>query len=86
MPSGAFTSPETLKQSLRSLDAELTRIEAELTASVNDPNSPIQTRQQDGATLRGVQAARQRMNVPQSGAAQDQPAPSGNLKQKYGLE
>ncbi|MEM8539748.1 MAG: hypothetical protein AAGF25_02230 [Pseudomonadota bacterium] len=88
LPRGPFTAPDTLKQALTSLDAELARIESELSVSVNNPNTPIQLRQQDATTLRGVRAARQRMAVPQSGDVGSATASQGgaDLKSKYGLE
>ncbi len=64
VPRGALTAPDTLKQSLRSLDRELARIEREAQAGTDDPRAPIEQRQADTATLRSVRAARARLGVP----------------------
>lgn len=64
VPRGAMTAPDTLRQSLVSLDQELARIEAEAMAGMNDPNSPVKQRQADAATIRSVRAARARLGVP----------------------
>jgi len=78
VPRGAFTAPDTLKQSLRSLDRELARIETEMQESISKPGTPVETRQADTATLRSVRAARQRLSVGDGGGS--------SLKDKYGLE
>lgn len=80
LPRGALTSDGTLKSALRSLDAELARIERDLTSAMSNPNTPVAQRQADMQTLRGVQAARARLGVPETGS------PRNDLKDKYGLE
>lgn len=87
LPRGAFTSPEMLRQSVTALDRELARMETDLSASANNPNTPIQQRQQDAQTLSAIGITRQRLGVPQGGgsAMGDQPSKE-QLKQRYGLD
>lgn len=73
VPSGPLTSPEALRVNLEQLDQELARVEQQAMAGMNDPSSPVDQRQADIATLRGVRAARARLGIPQDSG----PAPMG---------
>lgn len=91
VPRGVMTSGETLKSSLRVLDQELARIEQEVAAGINDTNMPVEQRQADIITLRGVRAARERLGIETGGSGGNVGAPPVNggavddYKQRYGL-
>ena len=80
VPRGALVAPETLKAALRSLDKELRRIKSEMERSLSDPNIPIDQKNADRQTLRGVDAALTRMGVPEDHADESNP-----MITKYGL-
>lgn len=90
IPRGVMTSGETLKSSLRVLDQELARIEQEVAAGINDTNMPVEQRQADIITLRGVRAARERIGIETGGSGGNVGVPNGgaavdDYKQRYGL-
>lgn len=86
VPRGVAIAPGTLKTALKALDGELARIEAEMTAAIADPRAPLEQRQADTQTLRGVKAARQRLGIPGEDR-QSQPDQNArpDLVDKYGL-
>lgn len=64
VPRGAFTAPNTLRKALAALNTELNRIEREMTQALQDPRTPVEQRQADMQTLRGVRAAIERIGMP----------------------
>ncbi len=77
IPRGAMTSEATLRTSLQALDQEMSRIEAEVSAGMNNPQTPIEQRQADAQTLRSIRAARARLGIPQGSGGDTTGAPEG---------
>lgn len=78
MERGAFVDSGTLRISLETMDREMARIERELSASVQDPGTPLKQRAADQQTLRAIRAARQRMGVPQDAGDSQGAADTGS--------
>ena len=63
VPRGAFVSEDSLKQALRSLDAELQSLEAQAQAGLQDRTATVEQRQRDKQSIRDIRATRERLGV-----------------------